>query len=66
MLDGKQARWLETRLAEVHSVYREQTAADVRTGHDDRLVILFSHHGTDHTAGGHAGPEAHGWSGTHA
>ena len=58
-LDRKQARWLETRLAEVHSAYRGPDGSDVRTGHDDRLVILLSHHGTgtlDNTRGLHAGP----------
>ena len=56
----KQARWLETRLAEVHSAYRGPDGSDVRTGHDDRLVIVFSHHGTDtldNSRGGHAGPD---------
>jgi metallophosphoesterase (TIGR03767 family) len=46
-LDATQARWLEERLAEVHSSYRGRDGRDHRTGHDDRLVILFSHHGTD-------------------
>ena len=59
-LDARQARWLETRLAEVHSAYRGAGGAEVRTGHDDRLVIVFSHHGTDtldNRRGGHAGPD---------
>jgi len=59
-LDRKQARWLETRLAEVHSAYRGPDGGEVRTGHDDRLVIVFSHHGTstlDNTRGRHAGPD---------
>ena len=33
---------------------------EIRTGHDDRLVILFSHHGADtltNTRGWHPGPE---------
>ena len=46
-LDRDQARWLENRLREVHSEYRGPDGATVRTGHDDRLVILFSHHGTE-------------------
>ena len=46
-LDREQAGWLETRLQEVHSAYRGPDGTTVRTGHDDRLVILFSHHGTD-------------------
>jgi LacI family transcriptional regulator len=46
-VDLDQARWLEARLAEVHSAYRGTDGREVRTGHDDRLVILFSHHGID-------------------
>ena len=46
-LDREQARWLETRLHEVHSAYCGPDGNTVRTGHDDRLVILFSHHGTE-------------------
>ena len=59
-LDARQARWLETRLAEVHSAYRGADGGEVRTGHDDRLVIVFSHHGTDtldNRRGGHEGPD---------
>jgi metallophosphoesterase (TIGR03767 family) len=59
-LDRDQARWLETRLSEVHSAHRGPDGSEVRTGHDDRLVVLFSHHGTDtldNTRGGHAGPD---------
>ncbi len=46
-VDRDQARWLEAQLAEVHSAYRDGDGGEVRTGHDDRLVILFSHHGID-------------------
>jgi len=46
-VDRDQARWLEDRLAEVHSAYRGQDGREVRTGQDDRLVILISHHGID-------------------
>ena len=59
-LDWDQARWLEARLAEVHSAYRGPDGVEVRTGHDDRLVILFSHHGTstlDNSRGAHTGPD---------
>ncbi len=58
-LDRDQARWLEARLAEVHSSYRAPDGREVRTGHDDRLVILFSHHGVDTltSARGARGPE---------
>ncbi len=59
-LDRDQARWLEARLSEVHSAHRGPDGSEVRSGHDDRLVVLFSHHGTDtldNTRGGHAGPD---------
>jgi metallophosphoesterase (TIGR03767 family) len=58
-VDRDQARWLEARLAEVHCAYRGPAGDTVRTGHDDRLVILFSHHGIDtltNTAGTPARP----------
>jgi metallophosphoesterase (TIGR03767 family) len=58
-LDREQVRWLEARLGEVHSAHRGPDGSKVRTGHDDRLVILLSHHGTstlDNTHGAHAGP----------
>ncbi len=44
-LDRDQARWLEARLTEVHSAYYGPDGRQVATGHDDRLVIIFSHHG---------------------
>jgi metallophosphoesterase (TIGR03767 family) len=58
-LDREQAGWLETRLHEVHSAYRGPDGTTVRTGHDDRLVILFSHHGTDtlNNTFCHSGPD---------
>jgi hypothetical protein len=46
-IDRDQARWLEARLAEVHSAYRGPHGDQVRTGNDDALVIMFSHHGID-------------------
>ena len=46
-IDRDQARWLEARLAEAHSGYRGPDGREVRTSNEDRLVILFSHHGTD-------------------
>jgi metallophosphoesterase (TIGR03767 family) len=58
-VDHAQAQWLEARLAEVHSSYRGRDGYEVRTGHDDRLVVVFSHHGVDtltNTRTGHAGP----------
>ena len=59
-LDRQQARWLEAKLAEVHSAYRGPDGDEVRTGRDDRLVVVFSHHGTDtldNARGFHPGPD---------
>jgi metallophosphoesterase (TIGR03767 family) len=57
-LDRDQAGWLEERLAEVHSDYEAADGRQVRTGNEDRLVVLFSHHGIDTlTNTGHAGPD---------
>jgi metallophosphoesterase (TIGR03767 family) len=59
-LDQAQARWLEARLSEVHAAYRGPDGEEVRTGGEDRLVIVFSHHGTstlDNSRGLHAGPD---------
>jgi metallophosphoesterase (TIGR03767 family) len=58
-LDREQARWLEARLGEVHSAHRAPDGSEVLTGHDDRLVVVFSHHGTstlDNTRA-HPGPD---------
>ena len=58
-LDRAQATWLEARLAEVHSAYRGPAGQPVRPGAEDRLVVLFSHHGVDtltNTRGPHPGP----------
>src|SRR5487761_1243937 len=59
-LGHDQARWLEARLAEAHSVYAGPGGEEVRTGHEDRLVVIFSHHGIDTLTSpraGHAGPD---------
>lgn len=42
-LGAAQARWLVDRLAEVHSRYLAPDGSQVRTDHDDRLVVLCSH-----------------------
>jgi metallophosphoesterase (TIGR03767 family) len=56
-LDRQQARWLEARLAEVHSAYRGPDGETVSSGHEDRLAIVFSHHGTGTmTNNRHPGP----------
>ena len=46
-LDRDQAAWLEEQLAEVHSDYEAADGSHIRTGREDRLVVLFSHHGID-------------------
>jgi metallophosphoesterase (TIGR03767 family) len=46
-LDRGQAAWLEEQLAEVHSDYEAADGSQIRTGKEDRLVVLFSHHGID-------------------
>ncbi len=46
-LDYDQARWLEEQLAEVHSAYWTPAGSKIRTSHEDRLVVIFSHHGID-------------------
>ncbi len=57
-LDEDQARWLEQRLTEVHAQYRAPDGTTRRTGNEDRLVVVFSHHGVETLAGApsHAGP----------
>ena len=45
-LGRQQARWLQARLAEVHSAYRGPGGEVISTGHEDRLAVVFSHHGT--------------------
>jgi len=57
-LDADQARWLESQLRQVHSVYLGPDGEPVRTGNEDRLVIVFSHHGLEMLNGGdeHRGP----------
>lgn len=46
-VDVEQVRWLTDRLVEVHSAFEAPDGSTVRTGNDDRLVVLFSHHGLD-------------------
>ena len=59
-VDHEQAQWLAGTLAEVHSTYRGPAGEQIRTGNADRLVIVFSHHGTEslmHRLVGHVGPD---------
>jgi metallophosphoesterase (TIGR03767 family) len=46
-IDAAQVRWLEQRLEQVHSSFRSRDGTTVRTSHDDRLVVICSHHGLD-------------------
>jgi metallophosphoesterase (TIGR03767 family) len=46
-IDEDQLRWLEDRLVEVHARYRGRDGRTASTGNEDRLVVLFSHHGPD-------------------
>lgn len=46
-LDPEQLDWVGDRLAEVHSRYLDPAGRVVRTKAEDRLVVLFSHHGLD-------------------
>jgi len=46
-LDADQLWWLQARLAEVHSRYRAPDGSTVTTSAEDRLVVVFSHHGTE-------------------
>ncbi|MGA8295539.1 MAG: TIGR03767 family metallophosphoesterase [Acidimicrobiales bacterium] len=41
----RQMRWLEERLIEVHSRFRDADGKILTTRHADRLVVLASHHG---------------------
>jgi metallophosphoesterase (TIGR03767 family) len=59
-VDHDQARWLEARLAGVHSSYYDPAGHLVQTPNDDRLVVIFSHHGVEslvHPMTRHAGPD---------
>lgn len=46
-IDQAQVRWLEQRLEEVHSSFTSHDGSTVRTPHDDRVVVICSHHGLD-------------------
>ncbi len=41
----RQRDWLEERLIDVHSSYPDASGDQIRTGHQDRAVIIASHHG---------------------
>jgi metallophosphoesterase (TIGR03767 family) len=46
-LGADQIRWLERRLEEVHSKFQSRHGRRVTTAHQDRLVVILSHHGLD-------------------
>jgi metallophosphoesterase (TIGR03767 family) len=46
-LDTDQLWWLQARLVEVHSRYRAADGSLMTTSAQDKLVVVFSHHGTD-------------------
>ena len=46
-IDQEQLRWLEEQLKAVHSSYTSSDGTLVRTSHEDRVVVLLSHHGLD-------------------
>jgi metallophosphoesterase (TIGR03767 family) len=52
-----QLRWLERRLEEVHSTFMSRDGTSVRTQHQDRLVVILSHHGLDTLTNRSAHPE---------
>jgi metallophosphoesterase (TIGR03767 family) len=46
-VDADQLAWLERELSAVHSVHRRPDGSVVTTPNEDRLVVVFSHHGLD-------------------
>ena len=46
-IDPPQLHWLERRLEEAHSSFRSRDGSTVTTPHQDRLVVVLSHHGYD-------------------
>jgi metallophosphoesterase (TIGR03767 family) len=59
-LGADQIRWLERRLEEVHSKFRSRHGLTVTTSHQDRLVVILSHHGLDSLSNPRAHPGAEG------
>ncbi|MEA2486807.1 MAG: hypothetical protein QOF16_461 [Actinomycetota bacterium] len=44
-IGDNQMKWLEQRLIEASSVYLDASGNEVKTKNQDRLIVLFSHHG---------------------
>jgi metallophosphoesterase (TIGR03767 family) len=59
-LTADQLHWLERRLEEVHSSFPSRDGTRVRTSHEDRLVVILSHHGFDTLTNRRAHPKALG------
>ena len=59
-LTESQLHWLERRLEEVHSSFRSRHGTRVRTSHEDRIVVILSHHGLDTLTNRRPHPEARG------
>jgi metallophosphoesterase (TIGR03767 family) len=59
-IDAAQVRWLERKLEEVHSSFRSRDGSTVSTDHDDRLVVICSHHGLDTISNPRARPGEEG------
>ncbi|MER7577807.1 TIGR03767 family metallophosphoesterase [Streptomyces sp. NPDC126514] len=51
-IDHHQMQWLEQRLIETHSAHRRADGSQARPGHEDRLVMVFSHHDSETLRGG--------------
>jgi metallophosphoesterase (TIGR03767 family) len=56
-MGARQVAWLEERLIEVHARYLDANGGEVRTGNDNRLVIIASHHGIGSLTNGLADPD---------
>ena len=59
-LGADQIRWLERRLEEVHSKFQSRHGLNVKTSHQDRLVVILSHHGLDTLSNPRAHPGVEG------
>ena len=59
-LGADQIRWLERRLEEVHSKFQSRHGLSVTTSHQDRLVVILSHHGLDTLSNPRAKGSAYG------
>jgi metallophosphoesterase (TIGR03767 family) len=58
-LGADQIRWLERRLEEVHSKFQSRHGLSITTSHQDRLVVILSHHGLDTLSNPRAEGSAH-------